>query len=69
MTRTPGLHDPNVPTDEWAERVDTDRHHYPTRAELADRPEFVMPKRVVEPCVDCEHVLCALQRAAERRAS
>lgn len=62
MTRTPGLHDPNVSDDEYAERVDADRDYYPTRAELADRPESVMPNRVVEPCVDCEHVLCALQR-------
>lgn len=62
MTRTPGIHDPNVPDAEWAERVDTDRHHYPTPAELADDPTWPAPKVVRADTP----LLAALQAGAER---
>ena len=46
MTRTPGLHDPNVSDAEYADRVDVDRDHYPTRAEAQEVDEYPAPKRV-----------------------
>lgn len=60
--RTPGRHDPDVSTDEWAERVDIDHDHYPTRAELADEPPWWPPKDVRADTP----LLAALQAGVER---
>lgn len=38
----------------------------PTRADVDDRPEPVAAKQAIEPCEDCEHVLCRLQRGTTR---
>lgn len=34
----------------------------PTRSELNDGPEALRPKRVLDPCTECSHYLCMLQR-------
>ena len=69
MTRRyPGLHDPNVTTAEYADRVDTDRDYYPSRSELADDGTTWSTGPLHEPCGDAECLLCALRESAKRWA-
>lgn len=66
MTRYLHRHDPDVDNAEWAEIVDADRDERPTRAECEDVDEWPAPKVAHEPCEDCDHTLCQIQRTVQR---
>lgn len=68
MTRYRHTHDADVGNAEFAEIYDAWHDQRPTRADVDDRPEPVVPKVAIEPCEDCDHIPCALQRALRRRA-